>query len=269
MATHQTVLDNLPRTALQAVVNNVSGYSVSEILDLVAESRVSNVQTGGWTKGGYSMTAVGYERWYNDVLYLLDYVASTDYGRYNDFLNHYKTIDPQGYDVLVGRFYHEEEQQVADVEAMVPDPPAAPIVDLPPTTTQPPPPTTVPPPTTTIPPRSYPPWPRPPGRWIEIPQWETPTRPPGVVEWEGAHWGRPSHEHEAIHANIGQGLERLIGAPGAELPHTRSIGGGLRVPSRNDWSRAGWDPVIEGVGTAIRAAGTGLRAIGDFMGRLR
>jgi len=47
MATHQTVLDNLPRTALQAVVNNVSGYSVSEILDLVAESRVSNVQTGG------------------------------------------------------------------------------------------------------------------------------------------------------------------------------------------------------------------------------
>ena len=84
-------------------------HSISEILDWIRESRKPDVHPKAedrTTKGGYSMTLQGYEQWTDDVLLLLNYVATKDNGHYGDFFKRYKDIDPVGFNALKGRMGH-------------------------------------------------------------------------------------------------------------------------------------------------------------------
>ena len=224
------------------------------------------------------MTEEGYTRWRDDVLVLLNYVASKDYERYSDFVNYYKKIDSDGFNALIGMFYHEEEQQVEDVGALVEDYTVLDFVPDPaiPDYSQESEPDTRPPskeevlneressdPDSVMPDLEHeqPVWlePRHPGSIGFLPR-PSRTLPSGDGTWEGANWGRPQHQHypSKVHSVLGAGFDRLIGSPDADLPHTRSIwpGGGSQSPVPE---------IKEFFGDVGEGIDTGLRAIGDFM----
>ena len=273
--------------------------SVSRILDLITVSRDPHIRSKGqdWTRGGYPMTEEGYTRWRDDVLVLLDYVASKDYERYSDFINYYKKIDSDGFNALIGMFYHEEEQQVEDAGALVED---YTVLDFVPDSAIPDysqePESDIRPPSKeeVLSEREPVVWPKVPP-WIsdpdsvmphlehEQPVWLEPrhpgsigflprpsrTLPSGDGTWEGANWGRPQHQHHPstypkVHSVLGAGFDRLIGSPDADLPHTRGMWSAGGIQSNSEAAKELWED-IEELGGQI---GTGLRAIGDFMGSM-
>ena len=128
-------------------------------------------------------------------------------------------------------------------------------------TTTPPPTTTVPPPTTTPPPTTVPPRTIPvtPDTGPEVTAPPTTTVPPRVVvpPTTTEPFQYPPVPVEELdrpdrHANVGQGWERHMGYPGADVPHGYAVNNyGSLMPTRGDWSQRGWDPVFNFVGALV------------------
>jgi len=259
----------------------------------------SRVGDGSVTEGGYDTDVEGMRAWRSDCSEFLVWLQANEPEMFGEFRYRYSSLDSEGWKALVGfgGDYHDESQLESDLEALVDNPVGedvpAPTVTTPApatttttttvpprsqpqppptTTTQPPVTTTTPPPTTTKPPRTIPVTPdtgpevtAPPTTTVPADP-ETGGRGRRVKPVEGRVPEVPEHpEHSGSHANIGQGFERLIGSPSAELHHGYSVNQGVNLrPSREGFSQAGWDPVIEGAGAVIGGVKAGLGAVGDF-----
>jgi hypothetical protein len=257
------------------------GMDLREIFEGWLRSRVAGerpgVAPGSVTEGGYEMDAGGMRRWRADTAEFVVWLGENDPKMFGEFRYRYNELDPEGWKALVGfgGEFHDEAQLDRDVDSLVNTPvddgvPAVSMVLPPPPTTT----TTAPPVSTTVPPRTTPVTPdtgfevvapptttESPARpydpnWPMAPRQPPPSRPP---TWPGASWERPPEvpveEEHGHHSNIGQGFERLIGHPDAEVDHSRSIhpgkSGSSLMPTRDQWSQAGWDPVFNFVGSLV------------------
>jgi hypothetical protein len=256
---------------------------LDEVFDEWLESRVSS--DGLVTEGGYDTDLEGMRSWRADISEFALWLAEKAPEIFDEFRDQYVERDPVGWDAIVGFAggFHDkpagppdESQLESDVQSLVDTPvgdptdggftgdPGQRVVPPPVSTTQPPrttPVTPVIPVTPDTPPGMGP---RHPGTWPVAPG--QPIRPDGPERQSRPPERRP-HERRPVpvevpveeehghHSNIGQGFERLIGHPDAEVDHSRSIwpgksGSSLR-PTRDQWSQAGWDPVFNFVGSLV------------------
>jgi hypothetical protein len=251
---------------------------LDEVFDEWLESRVSS--DGLVTEGGYDTDLEGMRSWRADISEFALWLAEKAPEIFDEFRDRYVERDPVGWDAIVGFAggFHDkpagppnESQLESDVQSLVDTPvgdptdggftgdPGQRVVPPPVSTTQPPrttPVTPVIPVTPDTPPGMGP---RHPGTWPVAPG--QPIRPDGPERQRRPPERRP-HERRPVpveesarpgrHANVGAGWERHMGYPGAEADHGYAVNNyGSLKPSREDFSKAGWDPVFNFVGTLV------------------
>ena len=269
---------------------------LQEVFDGWLRSRVAS--DGSVTEGGYETDLEGMRSWRSDISEFALWLGANEPEMFDEFRVRYISLDPVGWDAIVGfgGGFHDkpagppdESQLESDVQSLVDTPvgdptdggftgdPGQRVVAPPVSTTQPPRTTPV---TSDTPPGVGP---RHPGTWPVVPG--QPIRPDGPERQSRPPERRP-HERRPVpveesarpgrHANVGAGWERHMGHPDAEAHHGYSVNNyGSLMPTREGFSKAGWDPVFgaagavaggvkTGVGAAVGGVKTGLGAIGDF-----
>ena len=251
---------------------------LNEVFDEWLESRVSS--DGLVTEGGYDTDLEGMRSWRADISEFALWLAEKAPEIFDKFRVRYVERDPVGWDAIVGFAggFHDkpagppnESQLESDVQSLVDTPvgdptdggftgdPGQRVVPPPVSTTQPPrttPVTPVIPVTPDTPPGMGP---RHPGTWPVAPG--QPIRPDGPERQSRPPERRP-HERRPVpveeparpdrHANVGAGWERHMGYPGADADHGYAVNNyGSLMPTREGFSKAGWDPVFNFVGTLV------------------